>query len=823
MGQAKITGTLYDGDGNPLLPDPTIGKYNIELVKDPGKSVKRLEAIAKRLEELTPLLIVAEDAYTSEQAKLDTAYENLNAAIIAKTDTKTVQSAVVTAINEVTKKKQAWDKLKNEKLNLEREQARLNTAMATETKAGVWCIDLTSDLAVGQTVGTAEINGEDTQILIVPGGVVADSWGKLQQVGVSTPSATFFNRAIFPGWQKWLPTYRVGTIIDIDYDNNTCDVALDGAYSREQGLNINQAGEAYQILKTAIAGWDAFCTANPTFPLVSNTSDSTITMTEQLKADLLSVNNDVNNLHTYALDTVTYGKLENWTTMSDGASGDCEDFALTKAQKLLDLGYPASAIHVEIGLTKAGVGHAWLIVQTDKGDYALDLGYDEPVLAGLLPYTNRQRQTGAEWFSMGIILRDTAIDYMGGTDSALFFPRNVVGETVIYAGDRVVVEFQEQDWAQPLVIGFESNPRATNVNFFIGKTTSPFSEYARATISARCLRYFGTGPNANLDDLMNDYIQTLILPCPVRVLTPDELTKIQAFRVAGGRVAIFLGTNRTVANDVLIQLNSKLEFMPTFYTTAIKTLSGWYVEEGETAQTLFWIPARVRGWINVKQSEWPTAVLNDFNGMGIKYDDVCAMMYMSYWQATEGGYPHPAHYCQELYDAIVASPSDFTIQWYDYRTSCYPSGYIGTYPTDKPTIAAWLLANMAKMPTYKVAPYNYVRDTIYTPYGNPWDWSDPDMIADLEPMGMILGYAKNENLVVAALDWAYLTDDVGDPVTLDYWWWTQEFANWLVGGQMPIHDFYQNNCTMEIFPPWAPLYYSYSGYVDGTGAVIQYP
>lgn len=82
----------------------------------------------------------------------------------------------------------------------------------------------------------------------------------------------------------------------------------------------------------------------------------------------------------------------------------CEDFALTKANELLNLGYPASALHIEAG---AIVGpptrfHAWLVVQTDQGNFALDNNVDQVVLNKLLTCEGkdivaRKRQIGGHW------------------------------------------------------------------------------------------------------------------------------------------------------------------------------------------------------------------------------------------------------------------------------------------------------------------------------------------------------------------------------------------------------------------------------------------
>jgi len=154
-------------------------------------------------------------------------------------------------------------------------------------------------------------------------------------------------------------------------------------------------------------GWTNFATANPTFPLVTNNSNTQITMTSQVMADMTSVNTSVNTGHTQVVDP---SGNENWHIMAAGESGDCEDFALTKAKALLDLGYPASAIHVEVGWPEGTVltgskmiGHAWLVVQTTAGDYALDLSRNAPIKNSALQdgngkdYICRRRQIGSNW------------------------------------------------------------------------------------------------------------------------------------------------------------------------------------------------------------------------------------------------------------------------------------------------------------------------------------------------------------------------------------------------------------------------------------------
>lgn len=152
------------------------------------------------------------------------------------------------------------------------------------------------------------------------------------------------------------------------------------------------------------SGWTAFCASNPSHPLVTNNLNTEITHSAKLMTDLQTVNYNVNHAHTYQSDPAGN---DNWKILTAGQSGDCEDFALTKAQALLDLGYPASALHIECSEISAPdegtrTGHAWLVVQTTAGDYALDLnsdsvGFNAALTFGGKEFICRRRQIGSNW------------------------------------------------------------------------------------------------------------------------------------------------------------------------------------------------------------------------------------------------------------------------------------------------------------------------------------------------------------------------------------------------------------------------------------------
>lgn len=109
----------------------------------------------------------------------------------------------------------------------------------TETREA-WCTDYTED-ATGY-VATLEIPGESDLILIDAGGrsPVLATDGYLRSRGLMAPWQAYFNAAILPGWQKFKPTYRWGTITALDEDADTATVSLAEARSSAQHLLVNQ-------------------------------------------------------------------------------------------------------------------------------------------------------------------------------------------------------------------------------------------------------------------------------------------------------------------------------------------------------------------------------------------------------------------------------------------------------------------------------------------------------------------------------------------------------------------------------------------------------
>ena len=165
MGKAKI---ISGGSG---------GLYNIELVKDIARITAQIAAITARLVVLAPAIAAAltakntAEAYLSvKRAALDEAIGKLILKQITATDVNTAQSVFLAALTNYESKRIAYSLLLQEQESKTKSKTLLQAVVLPDTRNGVWCADLTENLAAGEEVGTIEVNGESKHIIIFPGG-----------------------------------------------------------------------------------------------------------------------------------------------------------------------------------------------------------------------------------------------------------------------------------------------------------------------------------------------------------------------------------------------------------------------------------------------------------------------------------------------------------------------------------------------------------------------------------------------------------------------------------------------------------------------------
>jgi len=127
-------------------------------------------------------------------------------------------------------------------IGLQKRKSYLETNYQEKEQFQAWCADLTEDLT--GDVGTVEIPNEKTNVLIQPGydgnaAYNSSRDGQLFSTITTTAAQTYYNLAMLPGWQKWKPLFRFGTITAID--GNNADVTMESATSSQQSLDVNQS------------------------------------------------------------------------------------------------------------------------------------------------------------------------------------------------------------------------------------------------------------------------------------------------------------------------------------------------------------------------------------------------------------------------------------------------------------------------------------------------------------------------------------------------------------------------------------------------------
>lgn len=132
--------------------------------------------------------------------------------------------------------------LKLERANWRRKAAQWNT-LQTKVQKQAWCVDYTEDIPTNAYTATCDIPGDHNLVLIAAGGRVWQaSDGEFRARELLSPAQCYFNAAIFPGWQKFKPTYRWGTLTAVDKDLDLATVSLAAATSSAQRLSVNQSG-----------------------------------------------------------------------------------------------------------------------------------------------------------------------------------------------------------------------------------------------------------------------------------------------------------------------------------------------------------------------------------------------------------------------------------------------------------------------------------------------------------------------------------------------------------------------------------------------------
>lgn len=117
-------------------------------------------------------------------------------------------------------------------------------------------------------------------------------------------------------------------------------------------------------------GHAVLCTKTKISCETSKPEDAHQFVADQQHDILVKVNFAINHSMRPRSDSLSEGFGDTWTI--GGKSGDCEDYALTKLNALVQQGLPQSAFRIAIVKTQSGEGHALLVARTSEGDMILD-------------------------------------------------------------------------------------------------------------------------------------------------------------------------------------------------------------------------------------------------------------------------------------------------------------------------------------------------------------------------------------------------------------------------------------------------------------------
>lgn len=111
------------------------------------------------------------------------------------------------------------------------------------------------------------------------------------------------------------------------------------------------------------------------------------------------VNFEVNDKINYISDIQNYKIIEKWVIPVDSLQGDCEDYALYKRKRLLELGWDIDKQHLVICSNQIGF-HCVLLVETNKGNYLLDNCYKWPMKPNETDYNWHYMLKNGEWYEI---------------------------------------------------------------------------------------------------------------------------------------------------------------------------------------------------------------------------------------------------------------------------------------------------------------------------------------------------------------------------------------------------------------------------------------
>lgn len=140
-------------------------------------------------------------------------------------------------------------------------------------------------------------------------------------------------------------------------------------------------------------GYVQFCERNPFDCEPTGRTQTRVELTTDRMGELDLINRTVNKEIEPATDRDIYGVEEYWTYPDARKQGDCEDYVLLKRRRLMQVGWPESALLVTVVMDERNEGHAVLTVRTMQGDFIVDNKNDDIKPWYRTPYRLVMRQS----------------------------------------------------------------------------------------------------------------------------------------------------------------------------------------------------------------------------------------------------------------------------------------------------------------------------------------------------------------------------------------------------------------------------------------------
>ena len=253
MGKATI---LPSGD-----KDLERGQYYVRIEKDSTRAEWEIQRLSRDLDSLSGIISTNYSSYQSAQNAHSQAKSDLDQIIQQGKESPSdnandkirsaTQSERATA-RTLANARATYQMSRTKEASIRRRIRHLKDQITIEDTRVVWCADCNQTLQEGDSVGTIEIPYTDDSIMIKPMGTDIDGSdydaeidGILTHTAALTSAQAFHSYAVFPGWQRWKPTYRLGKILQkTGRDNAT--ILLD-AESAVQSLEIDNARYIYNV------------------------------------------------------------------------------------------------------------------------------------------------------------------------------------------------------------------------------------------------------------------------------------------------------------------------------------------------------------------------------------------------------------------------------------------------------------------------------------------------------------------------------------------------------------------------------------------------